>query len=192
MSATWGDLNARARGLATHLASRPTLEQLAESPTLAALARDCVATGVLPAEPEQPAPFAFELAFRRVAALQLKTLIRWMGPRTEALRFLLEDEDRRSLRALLRGAAAGVAAETRLAGLIPTPSLPERLLTELARQPRCRDAVALLVASGMSNREAAAALFISRKTVEYHLVKVYKKLNVRSRVQLVHTLGGAA
>jgi len=146
MSATWGDLNARARGLATHLATRPTLEQLAESPSLAALARDCVATGVLPAEPEQPAPFAFELAFRRVAALQLKTLIRWMGPRTEALRFLLEDEDRRSLRALLRGAAAGVAAETRLAGLIPTPSLPERLLTELARQSRCRDAVALLVA----------------------------------------------
>jgi vacuolar-type H+-ATPase subunit C/Vma6 len=146
MSATWGDLNARARGLATHLASRPTLEQLAESPNLAILARDCVAAGVLPGEPEQPSTLGLELAFRRAAARPLQLLTRWMGLRTEALRFVLEDEERRSLRAVLRGAAAGVAAETRLSGLVPTPDLPERLLTELARQPHCRDVVALLIA----------------------------------------------
>ena len=145
MSAIWGDLNARARGLATHLASRATLMQLAESLDLPTLSRDCVATGVLSAEPEQRSPLALELAFRRAAARQLQILIRWMGPRAEPLRVVLEAEDRRSLRALLRGAAAGVAAETRLAGLIPTPSLPERLLEELARQPRCRDVVSLLV-----------------------------------------------
>ena len=146
MSATWGDLNARARGLATHLASRATLEELAQLPDLVTLSRECAATGVIPSEPEQAAPFALELAFRRAAARNLRLLVRWMGPRTEALRFVLEDEDRRSLRALLRGAAAGVAAETRLAGLIPTPSLPERLLEVLARQPHCGDVVALLVA----------------------------------------------
>ena len=146
MSATWGDLNARARGMATHLASRATLEQLARAADITTLARECVATGVLAAEPEQISALGVELAFRRGAASNLKLLVRWMGPRTEALRFVLEDEDRRSLRALLRGAAAGVAAETRLAGLIPTPGLPERLLEELARQPRCRDVVALLVA----------------------------------------------
>lgn len=145
MSTSWGDLNARARGLATHLASRASLEQLAESPDLSTLSRDCVTTGVLPAEPEQRSALGLELAFRRAAARHFQLLVRWMGPRTEPLRFVLEDEDRRSLRALLRGAAAGVAAETRLAGLIPTPSLPERLLEELARQPRCRDVVALLV-----------------------------------------------
>lgn len=145
MSASWGDLNARARGLATHLASRATLEQLAQAPDLVTLSRECAASGVFPAEPEQAAPFALELAFRRAAARNLRVLVRWMGPRTEWLRFMLEDEDRRSLRAILRGATAGVAAESRLAGLIPTPSLPERLLETLARQPRCRDVVALLV-----------------------------------------------
>jgi vacuolar-type H+-ATPase subunit C/Vma6 len=146
MSPAWGDLNARARGLATHLMSRPALEQLSRAPDLPALSRDCVATGVLAAEPEQSAPLALDLAVRRAAAANLRRLIRWMGPRIEPLRFVLEDEERRSLRALLRGAAAGVAAETRLAGLIPSPGLPERLLAELARQPRCRDVVALLVA----------------------------------------------
>lgn len=148
MSTSWGDLNARARGLATHLASRATLEQLAESPDLSTLSRDCVAAGVLSVEPEPGSPLAFELAFRRAAARNVQLLARWMGPRVDVLRFLLEDEDRRSLRALLRGASAGVAAETRLTGLIPTPSLPERLLEELARQPRCRDLVALLVLWG--------------------------------------------
>jgi vacuolar-type H+-ATPase subunit C/Vma6 len=145
VSAPWGDLNARARGLATHLATRATLEQLARAPDLVALARECAATGVLAVEPEQAAPFALELAFRRASARNLRLLVRWMGPRTEWLRFVLEDEDRRSLRAILRGAAAGVAAESRLAGLIPTPGLPERLLETLARQARCRDVVALLV-----------------------------------------------
>jgi vacuolar-type H+-ATPase subunit C/Vma6 len=146
MSATWGDLNARARGLATHLASRQALEQLAGAADLPALSRDCVATGVLTAEPEQATPLALDLALRREAAANLRRLTRWMGARTEPLRFALEDEERRSLRALLRGAAAGVSAETRLAGLIPSPGLPERLLAELARQPRCREVVALLVA----------------------------------------------
>jgi len=146
VSATWGDLNARARGLATHLASRATLEALAQLPDLVTFSRECAVAGVVQAEPEQPAPFALELAFRRTTARNLNLLVRWMGPRTEALRFVLEDEDRRSLRALLRGAAAGVSAETRLAGLLPTPSLPERPLEVLARQSRCRDVVALLVA----------------------------------------------
>lgn len=145
MSPAWGDLNARARGLATHLVSQPALEQLARAPDLAALSREYVAAGVLATEPEQSAPVTLDLALRRAAAANLRRLTRWMGPRIEPLRFVLEDEERRSLRALLRGAAAGVAAETRLAGVIPTPGLPERLLAELARQPRCSDVVALLV-----------------------------------------------
>ncbi|UDY36092.1 helix-turn-helix transcriptional regulator [Dermatobacter hominis] len=44
--------------------------------------------------------------------------------------------------------------------------------------------VAELVASGMTNAEAAAALFISAKTVEHHLSSVYRKLGVRSRTEL--------
>lgn len=41
------------------------------------------------------------------------------------------------------------------------------------------------VAEGQSNVEVAAALFVSRKTVEAHLTKIYRKLGVRSRTELV-------
>ena len=45
--------------------------------------------------------------------------------------------------------------------------------------------VALAVAKGLTNQEVAATLFLSVKTVEYHLSNVYRKLAVRSRAQLV-------
>ena len=44
--------------------------------------------------------------------------------------------------------------------------------------------VARIVAEGASNREAAAALFLSPKTVEYHLASIYRKLGVRRRAEL--------
>ena len=46
------------------------------------------------------------------------------------------------------------------------------------------EAVVALVIQGMSNREAAAELFISPKTVQYHLTRIYAKLGVRSRAEL--------
>jgi DNA-binding CsgD family transcriptional regulator len=48
--------------------------------------------------------------------------------------------------------------------------------------------VALMVAQGATNREAGAALFLSPKTVEAHLSRVYRKLNVRSRTELASLL----
>jgi DNA-binding CsgD family transcriptional regulator len=44
--------------------------------------------------------------------------------------------------------------------------------------------IALLVAGGASNAEVAAALFVSRKTIEHHLTSIYRKLGLRSRTQL--------
>jgi DNA-binding CsgD family transcriptional regulator len=44
--------------------------------------------------------------------------------------------------------------------------------------------VALVVARGTSNQEAASALFLSQKTIEYHLSNVYRKLGVHSRAEL--------
>jgi DNA-binding NarL/FixJ family response regulator len=41
-----------------------------------------------------------------------------------------------------------------------------------------------LVAEGMSNREAAQALFITEKTVEAHLASTYRKLGIHSRHEL--------
>ena len=41
-----------------------------------------------------------------------------------------------------------------------------------------------LVALGMSNRQVAAELFVSVKTVQFHLTHIYTKLGVGSRAEL--------
>ena len=41
--------------------------------------------------------------------------------------------------------------------------------------------VAELAAEGLTNREVAQALFVSEKTVETHLGRVYRKLDIKSR-----------
>ena len=46
------------------------------------------------------------------------------------------------------------------------------------------DAVSALVAQGLSNREVAAELYVSPKTVQYHLTRIYAKLGLRSRSEL--------
>ena len=48
--------------------------------------------------------------------------------------------------------------------------------------------VALAVAKGATNRETGAALFLSPKTVEAHLGRIYRKLDIRSRTELAALL----
>ena len=48
--------------------------------------------------------------------------------------------------------------------------------------------VAVLIGRGATNREAAATLFVSPKTIEYHLASIYRKLGVRSRTELALAL----
>jgi DNA-binding CsgD family transcriptional regulator len=50
--------------------------------------------------------------------------------------------------------------------------------------------VAHLVAQGLSNREAAAHLYVSPKTVEYHLGHIFAKLHITSRRQLAGAFPG--
>jgi DNA-binding NarL/FixJ family response regulator len=67
--------------------------------------------------------------------------------------------------------ASGLRARTR------DPAITDRLTPRELQ-------VALAVADGATNREAAARLYLSEKTIERHLGNVYRKLGLRSRSQL--------
>ncbi len=45
--------------------------------------------------------------------------------------------------------------------------------------------VAELVTKGLSNKEVANQLFVTEKTVKFHLTNIYKKMSVKSRAQLI-------
>jgi DNA-binding NarL/FixJ family response regulator len=48
--------------------------------------------------------------------------------------------------------------------------------------------VAQLVSQGLTNREAATALFVSTKTVEHHLRNFFRKLGIRRRAELARLM----
>jgi DNA-binding CsgD family transcriptional regulator len=77
--------------------------------------------------------------------------------------------------------AGQARAELRATGETPAPRPGGSLMTLTPQELQ----VALVVAGGATNKEAGASLFISPKTVEFHLGHVYGKLGVRSRTELV-------
>jgi DNA-binding CsgD family transcriptional regulator len=48
--------------------------------------------------------------------------------------------------------------------------------------------VAELVAEGLTNGEAAARMFLSPHTIDFHLRQVFRKLDVGSRVELTRLI----
>ena len=52
--------------------------------------------------------------------------------------------------------------------------------------------IVLHVARGMTNREVGAALFLSHKTIEFHLGRIFRKLGIRSRAEVIRRFGAAA
>jgi len=65
-------------------------------------------------------------------------------------------------------------------GDAPAAAVPGRLSVLTPQELQ----ISRLVAAGASNREIAAQLFLSTRTVEYHLYKVYPKLGIGSRTEL--------
>jgi V/A-type H+-transporting ATPase subunit C len=143
------DVNARVRGLGAHLLRPERVPELATATDFWDLVRRLERAGYqLVLQPGPVTPAAIEGAVRRLAASKLRLLARWCGNRAATLAIVFEEEDRRSLRALIRGAVAGTASDARLAGTIPTASLPLRALEELARQTHLRGMGALLALWG--------------------------------------------
>jgi len=52
--------------------------------------------------------------------------------------------------------------------------------------------VAELVTKGLSNKEVANQLLVAEKTVKFHLTNIYKKMNVKSRGQLIVWLAASS
>jgi vacuolar-type H+-ATPase subunit C/Vma6 len=142
-------LVARARGVATHLIARQTLATLADADDVESFTHHLSRLpAVIDPITEPGDVFAVERAILATASRHLATLRRWADRAPNALDVFTADQDRRSLRALLRGAAAGAPAERRVAGLLPTPSLPHDAVTELARCATPTDVVRRLVDLG--------------------------------------------
>jgi hypothetical protein len=99
---SWDDLNARARGLATHLLGRAALESLAQAEDLPTLAAELARRGYPIEEGAQRSGTGIELAARREGARRLATLRRWAGRREPSLAIVFEDEERRSISSLIR------------------------------------------------------------------------------------------
>ncbi|MFT6289583.1 MAG: DNA-binding NarL/FixJ family response regulator [Ilumatobacter sp.] len=111
--------------------------------------------------------------------------------RAGASGYLLKDTPPQELLAALRVIADGNA--------LLSPSVTKRLIEEFARQPEIESVeapqladltdreleVLRLLASGLSNREIAEALYIGEATAKTHVSRVLTKLGVRDRVQAV-------
>jgi DNA-binding NarL/FixJ family response regulator len=99
------------------------------------------------------------------------------------------------LERVIADAAAGHAqrlvaeASRELRRLGTRPSAAARRSAETGEGLSARErSIAELVAAGRSNKEVAAALFVSPKTVENNLSRIYAKLGVRSRTELALAL----
>ena len=120
-------------------------------------------------------PMPFEQAATR---LLLGRLLRRTGHRTDAKREL------EAARVVFVGLGTPIQAEqarAELAGIGGWPG-PTGALTQVEER------IAALVAAGQTNREVAAALFLSVRTVENHLGRIYRKLGLRSRTELARQL----
>ncbi len=116
------------------------------------------------------------IAHPHIPSLSLRADIQWQTPGLRALAcYVIELFD-----------AAGTRAFP-----LETPQGPSGAQAEALRQlaPRERR-VAMMVAAGMRNEQIAQKLFRSRRTIEFQIASVYRKLGISSRVQLTLLLSG--
>ncbi len=93
---------------------------------------------------------------------------------------------------LLEDAASISDQRTRLEAARIRKSLSEELLASVTELTVQELKVARLVAQGATNREAGEALFLSARTIEFHLGHIYRKLGLRSRTELARSFASKA
>lgn len=144
----WDDVNARARGLATHLLDPGALAGLAAAPDWPAFISRVTSLGYPLSGAAMVDSAAFDRAVSLVASRRLNLLGRWLSTRQAVLAVVLEDEERRTVRALLRGAAQGASPGARLRAATPTTHLPVSRLERLAHASSVPELVGDLVRAG--------------------------------------------
>lgn len=120
----------------------------------------------------------------------------WVIPalRAGASGYVVKDSEPHEIVGAVRSVLAGEAAISRrvaatlvrsvVADPAPAGPRPEDVAAVEGLSGREREVVALLC-EGLSNREIAAALFVSEPTVKSHLSHILTKMEVRDRVQVV-------
>jgi DNA-binding CsgD family transcriptional regulator len=121
------------------------------------------------------------------ALIDLGAALRAGGKRTEAREPLL---DGLAMAARCGGVALEARARSELAAVGVRPRTTDRTGAESLTPSELR--VARLAADGSTNREIAQTLFVTEKTVETHLGRAYRKLDISSRRQLRDVLADAA
>ena len=130
------------------------------------------------ADPSGDRPF-----FRARIRLNLGEQLRRQGLRVEAREHVREAIDTFD-RLGASGWAERARQELRASGETARKRTPETLDSLTPQELQ----VARIVADGATYKEAAATLFLSPKTIEFHLAKVYRKLGISSRRELTNRL----
>ena len=137
---------------------------------------------------------AFAAAWEHASGLRVPLVLAQLE--MDEARFLRRSGQRKRALARLRSAAARLAA----LGAGPYAQLCDQELARCEAQPRpgqtrqdfglstAEFAVARAVGRGLTNKEAADELYLSVKTIEFHLSHIFMKLDIRSRRELARRL----
>jgi DNA-binding NarL/FixJ family response regulator len=163
-------------------------------------------TALEQAQARRPHVAVLDVSMPRMTGLQAAREIRSHVPDTRVLLLSMHDDERYFLEGLEAGAAGYVlkrAADTDLIGAVRTVAEGRTFLSDDAQRtlmdewlengsPQPDDRltpreleVVKLIAEAFTNRQIAATLKLSEKTVESHRANVLSKLDMRDRVELV-------
>jgi len=138
---------------------------------------------------------AFAAAWQHASGLRVPLVLAQLE--MDEARFLRQGGQRKRALERLRSASARLAA----LGAGPCAQLCDQELARCQAQPQpgqtrrelglstAEFAVARAVAKGLTNKEAADELYLSVKTIEFHLSHIFMKLGIHSRRELARRLG---